>query len=145
MQRLLKPLIVALAAALPLAAAAQVYTWKDASGTVHYSQSPPPHGVKYHQIRLHGINQPSTPAPAPAPDGSAGNTPTHTAGTGPMVDNSTNRKRFCKQTQANMQLLQSKQPVTRTGPKGKTHLLDRGQRGVELEHARQQYARYCGH
>lgn len=42
MARLLRFLLCALLAALPLAVAAQVYRWVDDKGQVHYTQTPPP-------------------------------------------------------------------------------------------------------
>ncbi len=39
-------LLVAIALMAPLLVAAQVYRWTDQAGTVHYSNDPPPQGVK---------------------------------------------------------------------------------------------------
>lgn len=55
MNRLL--LLVAVAA-LPLAAHAQTYKWKDGRGQVHYTQVPPRGGARYEVI---------SPAPEPGP------------------------------------------------------------------------------
>jgi hypothetical protein len=53
---LLAPLL-----ALPLPAAAQVYRWKDAAGTVHYSNEPPPKGVSATQLDIDA--KPGAPSP----------------------------------------------------------------------------------
>jgi len=41
-----------LAAALAWPAAAQVYTWTDAEGTVHFGEEPPPKGTKHRKVHL---------------------------------------------------------------------------------------------
>lgn len=54
--------IMALSLCLALPAMAQMYKWVDANGEVHYSDRPPPSGVKNEKLQM-----PSEPPAAPAP------------------------------------------------------------------------------
>lgn len=56
------------ACALPALACAQIYTWKDASGRVHYADNPPG-GVEAKPLR--GKAEPTPPSPQPDTSGSA--------------------------------------------------------------------------
>ncbi|MEO5623433.1 MAG: DUF4124 domain-containing protein [Dokdonella sp.] len=47
-------LLVLLAAALPAAAATDMYAWTDASGVKHFSDSPPPSSVKARKLKVNG-------------------------------------------------------------------------------------------
>ena len=47
-------IVVALLLVAPLAVAQQIYKWTDAKGTVHYSQSAPPEGTRFQQVKLAG-------------------------------------------------------------------------------------------
>ena len=75
-------LLLVLLAAGACASAAQVYSWTDANGTKHFSDSPPPPSVNAQKIKVRGAlttedgTQPATaPAamdpkpPEPAPPG----------------------------------------------------------------------------
>jgi hypothetical protein len=53
--------LVAILLILPLVASAQVYRWVDKAGTVHYSNEPPPRGVK--ATRLDIDTRPGAPSP----------------------------------------------------------------------------------
>src|SRR5690606_41292588 len=66
---------IALFAALP--ALAQIYSWKDKDGKVHYGDTPPPTG-EVNQIRGAPAAKPA-PAPAPESTGAPGATDTPTA------------------------------------------------------------------
>ena len=66
MRRLL--IATALLLAAPLVAA-QAYKWTDASGTVHYSDAPPPQGTKYNKVTTSGSVEPlATAAPSSSSD-----------------------------------------------------------------------------
>ena len=45
------PIAIVLLLVAPLVSA-QVYKWTDAHGTTHYSESPPPTGTKYSQVKI---------------------------------------------------------------------------------------------
>lgn len=53
--------LVAIFLSLPLLAAAQVYRWKDDAGTVHYSNEPPPKGVRASKLDIDA--KPGAPSP----------------------------------------------------------------------------------
>jgi len=63
MNKLLWIMLSALVA-LPIAANAEVYKWKDKDGNVRYSDVPPPSNVRQESI---GGKKPVTPAATPAP------------------------------------------------------------------------------
>ena len=59
-------IVVALLLVAPLAVAQQIYKWTDAKGTVHYSQSAPPEGTRFQQVKLAGgVESPDAPAAQP--------------------------------------------------------------------------------
>ena len=55
------PLLIALLVAAAPAAAQQIYRWVDAKGTTHYSQDPPPPGVKAIQVPIRVEEGPPSP------------------------------------------------------------------------------------
>ncbi|MET0328777.1 MAG: DUF4124 domain-containing protein, partial [Luteimonas sp.] len=69
MRRTFVTALALLIAAAPLAAS-EVYSWKDARGVTHYSQTPPPAGTRFEVRTVHGnaaSPTPVTPAAAAAP------------------------------------------------------------------------------
>lgn len=144
MKRILKPLIVALAIALPMTAAAQVYSWTDASGTVHYSQSPPGNGIKYHIVPVRGMDHAQGPSNAPADTESDTSAPKASPSGNSAADTAPSRKRFCGQLQDNIKLLQSDQMVSYTDAKGVRTPMPPERRAEELKRAQAQYQDYCG-
>lgn len=140
--KLILPLLT-LAVLAPAAVQAQVYTWKDARGTVHYSDAPPPHGVKYTRLNIKSDGPASAPAasdhmPAQATQPSDGGD----SGTR-VADTPANRKAMCKQLQSNISLLQSKQALNTAGPDGKLHAMSKQERTQQLQRERDQYQQYC--
>jgi glutaredoxin len=59
-------------------ARAEVYTWVDQDGTVHYSAEPPPHGQRAGKVRSLDVDVEPAPADdaAPAPPASGATSPT---------------------------------------------------------------------
>lgn len=78
MRRTIVIALALLAVALP-AAADDVYSWKDARGVTHYSQTPPPAGIRFEVRRVAGgsataaagTSAAASNAPAPAAAGNA--------------------------------------------------------------------------
>jgi hypothetical protein len=139
MRSTLPTLLTALLIALPAIASAQVYKWVDANGTTHFSESPPPQGVKYQSIH--------TRIGADQPQGSDHND-TGAKDTNPdsgKADNSRSPqlKRFCAQLESNITLLKSKQPLQRMGSDGKTTQVDDAVRAQQLKQQQQRYNAYC--
>jgi hypothetical protein len=144
MPRLLVSALLASAAlAVCVSAPAQVYKWKDANGTTHYSDVPPPAGSNYQKVNVSGnVATEVTPAPA----STAAEAPAKTgaqpasASTGRMPDTTENRAKLCKQLDSNIALLNSKQAVT--AGNGGQNLSDT-QRQQELATAQAQKNQYC--
>jgi hypothetical protein len=65
-------LLVLLAASATASAATQVYSWTDANGVKHFSDSPPPAHVTATKIKVRGQLTTGTPAEADASTGASG-------------------------------------------------------------------------
>jgi hypothetical protein len=131
---------VALLMMAPLAAA-QVYKWTDASGTVHYSQAPPVKGTNYKTVHTTGTVEPrQAPAPAVADKGDAAAQPA--PGNKPMADTPENRSKMCSSLKTNLAALQGSGPVVMQQG-DKTTALDGDQRKQQLASAQSQYNQYC--
>ncbi|MCD9005808.1 DUF4124 domain-containing protein [Luteimonas sp. XNQY3] len=71
MRRTFVTALALLIAAAPLAAS-EVYSWKDARGVTHYSQTPPPAGTRFEVRNVHGNAASSTPVTPAATTANAG-------------------------------------------------------------------------
>jgi hypothetical protein len=127
--------------ALSPAFAQTVYTWKDAKGVTHYSDSPPPKGTQSRQV-------PSQPAP-PVPAAPAPNTAAQTAPASPSTNaaiaaaidpaavaaREKQRAESCKNAQANLKILQESYGVAvdNDGDGKSDAVLDPAQRQKETE------------
>jgi len=138
-----RPLIAAALLLLaPFAMAQQVYKWTDASGSVHYSDTPPPKGSSSKKITLSGVTE-SAPAPAksatPAHDQTSGSAE---APAQPVADTPANRKTLCSTLKGNLDILRDKKPVVvQEGNQSK--VLDDTQRKQQQSTAEAQYKQYC--
>lgn len=121
-------------------ASAQVYKWKDANGTVHYSESPPVQGTKYKQMKSSGgIDPPATPAASTssAKPAAAAPTPSTT-----LADTPENRTKLCDSLKTNLTALQGTAPVVMQQD-GKQTALDDNARKQQADAAQAQYQQYC--
>lgn len=146
MQRL--PLAIVLLMLAPLAFA-QIYSWTDAGGTVHYSESPPEAGVHYKQISLAGTSttpagtSPAAATATTAADAGAGTTTTATtAPPAPTADTPDNRARMCATLTANLAQLRGSAPLV-VNKDGVDVVLPNNQRQAQLSSTETQYQRYC--
>lgn len=158
-------LIVALFAALP--AFAQIYTWKDGGGRVHFSDTPPATGEA---SVIKGATAPR-PAPTPAPATDNGGTPANDAAVpkgpatlaereqafrerraaaaeaeakaGEEAAREAERQRFCEQARNQLTALQSGQRVSRFNAAGEREFLDDATRDAEIERLQQQMGAHC--
>ena len=140
-------LLCALLGAAAFAHAEQVYKWTDAQGITHYSDAPPPAEAQNVQtVRVSGGDRPhpvaSTEANAESPDAK----PNANGGPAPastVPDNADNRARNCQTAHENLELLQSKFPVTVTDSKGKAQPIDDKSRQAAVADANAQIAQFC--
>ncbi len=141
MRRISPPLLLILLLALPLAVAAQVYKWTDASGTVHFSDSPPPQGTKYTNVKTSrsvAVATPVASTPAPSADtGKPAEKPRR------IEDTPENRSKLCTELKANIALLQGDQPLTVDDDKGQRTAMPDERRRQELATAQGQAKQYC--
>lgn len=132
-------LAVALLLLIP-AVSAQIYKWKDASGTVHYSEAPPPQGTKFEKIHTSGSAEPVAAPPASennAPEGGSLESPAQT-----VADTPENRAKLCSSLKSNLSALQGSGPVVMEQD-GKPQALDSAQRKQQIATAQAQYDQYC--
>ena len=128
------------------AADRQVYKWTDAAGVVHFSDSPPPKDAKDVQLmRVSGGDRPR----------SVDNSPTSELGSNPATDANSGagntapadpkdaNAKACATARNNLNLLQSKMPVSVTGPDGKPVPLNDKARQAQIAAANANIALYC--
>jgi hypothetical protein len=131
-------LAVALLLLIP-AVSAQVYKWKDASGTVHYSEAPPPQGTKFEKIHTSGSAEPlAQPAPVAPQEGAMEPAPPPAK----VADTPENRAKLCSSLKSNLGALQGSGPVVMEQG-GKPQALDNAQRKQQIATAQAQYDQYC--
>ena len=149
MNRKLPLLALLLVAASAYAADSQVYKWTDAGGVIHYSDAPPPKDTQNVQtVRVSGGDRPravasdngeAADATDKPKDTAAANPPAQDAAATPPTDNRAN----CQAARNNLELLQSKFPVSVTGNDGKTLPLDDKARQAQVAAANAQVVLYC--
>ncbi|HST28899.1 MAG TPA: DUF4124 domain-containing protein [Rudaea sp.] len=127
------------------AADQQVYKWTDASGVVHFSDAPPPKDAKDVQLmRISGSDRPrsvdNTPNTEPGsnPNGENNGTPA----AAPPDPKDANAK-ACATARNNLDILNSKMPVSVTGPDGKAIPLDDKARAAQIAAANANVELYC--
>lgn len=131
---------VALLLLAPLAAA-QVYKWTDASGTVHYSEAPPAQGTKYVKVTTTGTVEPLA---APVPSEAANHRETPAEPAQPVADTPENRSKMCESLKSNLTALHGSGPVVMEQG-GKSVALDDAQRKQQIASAQAQYDQFCQH
>lgn len=140
MRRLL--IATALLLAAPLVAA-QAYKWTDASGTVHYSDAPPPQGTKYNKVTTSGSVEPlAAPETAASTNPETGGHSQPQANQQPMADTPENRAKLCANLKSNMNMLKGSGPVVmQDGDQQK--VMNDDQRKQQQTTAEAQYQQYC--
>lgn len=143
MRGMLPTLLISLLLVLPAIAGAQVYKWKDAKGVVHYSDSPPPNGVKFKTLHIRAQSDQPPPSNDHGDKGNQadGNSGAQEAGNG--NGRSAQLKRFCAQLQSNITLLKSNQNLQRMDSKGKATPIDAKVRAQQLKQQQLRYNAYC--
>ena len=126
-------LIAAALLAAPIAAS-EVYSWKDARGVTHYSQTPPPAGTRFEVRNVHGkaaSSTPTTPAPVATPAAAA-----TTASAG--GDNTQ-----CELARTNVAALKGEGAVQQIGADGKPRELGGNERADQLALSEAAVRAYC--
>lgn len=144
----LPTLLATLLLVLPVMASAQVYKWKDAHDTIHFSDSPPPSGVKYTVLKTRpNADKPRVAARTSDAAGNQGldSTGTHaSSGSDTQTARDSQLKRFCAQIKSNIELLQSSQAMGQINTDGRTVALSPKMRAHQLQQQQQRYKAYCG-
>lgn len=130
---------IVLVACLPAFAQA-VYTWKDAKGVTHYSDTPPPKGTQTKEFRPDPVPRTPIPATVAAPK-VAPAAPSTNAAVAAAIDPAAvaarekQRAESCKQAQANLKILKDSYGVAvdNDGDGKNDAVLDVAQRQKETE------------
>ncbi|MDR2240599.1 MAG: DUF4124 domain-containing protein [Zoogloeaceae bacterium] len=132
-------------------AAAQVYTWRDASGKVHYSDTPPP-GVEAKKIR-DNTTVPNAEATSNASRSLAeqeaefrkrqDEAKKTQAKAEQEQKESTERQRNCGAARNQLSALESGRRMSRMNAAGEAIPLDDAMRAQEIERAKQAVASWC--
>ena len=123
--------------ALSTATAADMYSWTDAHGVKHFSDSPPPKSVKAHKLKVRGGVTSSTSTEAEQPTGSAGPAMAAAAGYSPE-----DIQRNCSVAQKNRATLEARQPaLDENGDPADAEAASARQ--AQLDKANQQIALFC--
>lgn len=142
--------IALIALLLPLAAVAQVYTWKDASGKIHYSDQPPPdQGAKSRVLPTDNTDI-ADPAAVKAAaqrrlELNKKAKERQEAATKAAKEQAQNeqRQKDCERARQNLQGLESGQIRFRMGANGEREALDGSARAAELANARRNVEAAC--
>lgn len=136
-------------AANTFAATAQVYKWIDSAGVVHYADAPPPRGTPNVQtVRVSSAGDQVQPAAVDTSE--AGTQPANAASANPAASSSTAvadaakiMAQNCATARSNLDLLNSKYPVSTTGPDGKPQKVDDTARQAKIADAQAEIKLYC--
>ena len=143
-------LLVLLAASLPVLASTQVYSWTDANGVKHFSDSPPPASVNAQKIKMRGsVTSEGQPAADPAP----GAEPAKPNGPPPatvqpiarsLADSAENRDKQCQTAKKNLDILNGSYPVSAPpAADGTARVMDDAARKQATDRASEQVKFYC--
>ena len=142
--------IALIALLLPFAAAAQVYTWKDANGKIHYSDQPPPdQGAKSRVLPTDSADSPDAAAQKAIADkrleankdAKAKSEAAAKAAKEQAEDQQ--RQKDCERARLSAQGLESGQIRYRMGANGEREALDDSARAAEMENARRAMEAAC--
>jgi len=132
------------AASVPAADKQQVYKWTDANGVVHFSDAPPPNDTKnVESLHLAGGTTTAAAAADRPNDAAAASSAAASAAPAAAPANATDDATLCKQSRANLELLQGKTPVGIAGADGKAQVLDDKAREIQIASAKRAISRFC--
>ena len=145
-------LLVLLCTSASAIAAQQVYSWTDANGVKHFTDSPPPPNVNAQKIHVRGSvtsEESEAPSPSAADDADIAKAnqppPAQTqAISRSLADSPENRAKQCQTAKSNVKILEGSYPVSAPpGADGKAQVLDEKGRKDALARAHEQVAFYC--
>ena len=147
--------LAAVAACLALPAiGGEIYSWKDASGQVHYSDVPPPSG-QYESVRKTPDAPASSAATPPAAKPKSyveqelefrkrrAEEQEKEAKAKEQADKNAEKQRYCEQARNQLAALQSGQRIARPGPNGEREFLTDQQRQQEIERTQKSIDQVC--
>ena len=147
----MRAIILLILACAWTAASAQVYTWRDASGKIHYSDTPPP-GVDAKKMRA-GAQSGATPSPSvPArslaeQDMEFRKRQTDADKARAKAEQEKNdaedSKRNCEDARKQLNALESGQRMSRLNEAGEPIALDDEMRAQEIDKARKSVQSWC--
>ena len=135
-----------LIASAPVIAQAQesqeVYSWRDAAGVVHYSQTPPGGGIPY---ETHKANVARNAAAAATTATSAEPAAAPAAAAEPAADTSvaSNQQSQCELARKNVEALKGEGVVRQRGPDGQPRELSASERADQLNLSEAAVRAYC--
>ena len=133
------------------AASAQVYTWRDASGNIHYSDTPPP-GVDARKMRpgVQSDTAPDTTAPSRSmAEQEMGFRKRQAEAEKARAKAEQEKKeaeesrRSCEESRKQLQALESGQRISRINEAGELVNLDDEMRAQEIDRARKSVQSWC--
>ena len=119
-------------------ALAQIYKWKDAAGTTHYSETPPPSGTAFHRLNLVSDTSATPTGVTAASAGSA-------APPAAPADTPANRAKLCADLTNNLKELRGSMALNIDDGHGKPVAMTAERRQQETATAQAQYQQYCAH
>ncbi|MGA9342116.1 MAG: DUF4124 domain-containing protein [Rhodanobacteraceae bacterium] len=142
---LLLVLLAAITAALTGECAEQVYAWTDSGGVKHFSDSPPPPGVKdARRLTIQGGTTASANPPVADQSTPPAEETTQAASNQPVGNDAASRAKACSTARSNLKLLQSDYQISMpNGADGKPQVLDKQRRNLEIARANEQVAFFC--
>jgi len=149
--KLIATLLLALIATTALGG--EVYTWKDAKGKVHYSDTPPPDSDAKTMRSANSAATPAASAPAPKKslaeqelDFRKRKTEGEEARAKAEKDkaDTEEKSKNCEQAKAQLQALESGQRIARYNAQGERIVLDDAGREQETTSARKSVQSWCG-
>jgi hypothetical protein len=138
-----RPLLALLLLLVAPLACAQVYTWTDAKGTTHFSETPPPTGTKYTRVNVAASDDGTASSSSSAAPASASSTSASSSDqSDTMADTPENRAKLCTQLKGSIDTLSGSAPVVEQ-QNGQQTLLNADQRKQQLDASQSQYQMYC--
>ncbi len=127
--------------------AADIYKWQDSAGRVHYTATPPAHGIPYQRLNKHAEAPPGAEAALQKlreQAGLGGNSQSQdTAPPASIQERTAQRADACQKATANQTLLENNENVARPGPDGRQVVMSPDERADALRQSQREVEFYC--